>query len=97
MGVITTYVCDKCGRAWNSLDKDNQPVAIAIFIQFGRTQYVLADTPDQRAMWCRECVMKFGVSEPCCEKDKEVAPKVPLSFEEKFVMLLNDLGFERER
>lgn len=45
--------------------------------------------------WCKTCVIAKGIAEPFGKKDKEIAPK-PLSFEDKFVELMTDVGFQME-
>ena len=99
MGQFITYKCDKCKKTWVSTDKTEQPVSIAILVDFGNpsgqpkySQYLT----DNNAMWCRTCVMKAGIKEPYTDTDVKVAPPEPLPFEEKLTLLLEELGFIRE-
>jgi hypothetical protein len=98
MAQYTTYKCDKCGKEWLSTDKNEQPVSVAIVVDFGNpTGTPRPDryrSPQHRAMWCRPCVMAAGVCEPATEKEKSTAPP-ELSFEDKVIMLLEELGFEQ--
>ena len=96
MAVITTYKCDKCGKEWHPNSGEEMPVAVGIVVEFGKTTLPAAPYKRFGAMWCRECVMKSGIHPPMTEADKQVAPEQPLSFEEKFAVLMEELGFARQ-
>jgi hypothetical protein len=99
MGQYTTYKCDKCGKEWLSTTNTEQPVSLAIILDFGNPSSIPAIRygidKRMRAMWCRACVMQVGISEPALPQDKQVAPESPLSFEEKLCALLEELNFTR--
>lgn len=88
------YICDKCGKEWDAIDKSEQPVAIGFALHFGQSNisYGRPGYRDTKAMWCRSCVMSLGISEPANDKDKQVVPEKPLSIEEKILELLEHLG-----
>lgn len=97
MAQYTTFKCDKCGREWDSKNKEIQPVSIGIMVDFGnpsgspRNNYL---PKEMQAMWCRPCVMKTGIYQPFTEDEKKIAPP-KISFDDKIVMLLEELGFQR--
>ena len=98
MGSFTGYTCDKCGKEFRGKNInyfDEQPVCLSLGINFGSTTRT-QQGGKQAAVWCRSCVMKTGVHVPSCAEDKKIAPPTPLSFEDKFVILLNELGFIQE-
>jgi hypothetical protein len=98
MGQYTTYKCDKCGKEWLSTDKKEQPVSVAIVFDFGNpTGTPQPDRyrhPASSAMWCRSCVMETGIHQPMTQEEKFTAPP-EMSFEDKVIMLLEELGFEQ--
>lgn len=100
MATYMTYKCDRCGKEWLSTDKSEQPVSIGLAINFGDP----SGHPPQRfhgfekdlcTMWCRSCVMSLGLHSPITKEEKAEAPP-ELSFEDKIITFLNDLGFYQE-
>ena len=98
MATYTTYKCDKCGKEWLSTDNTEQPVSIGIVVDFGNSSGYLRSPNYSRVQgvtWCRKCVIGIGITEPSSEREKSIAPETKLSFEDKLVILLEDLGFLR--
>lgn len=98
MGIITLYECERCGRKWNPQKEAIKPVTVGIYIKYNQIAADFMDYPTASAMWCRDCAVMLGIVEPVISNpiEKEIAPDVPLSFEEKFVSLLAELGVIRE-
>jgi hypothetical protein len=95
--VKTVYVCDKCGKEWTATNPCNRPVMLGITIQFGVTDFnTYPGPPIYQAMWCKQCVIKTGISAPGNKEEVKIAPVTPLTFEEKFVLLLDELGVVRK-
>ena len=95
--VKTIYKCDKCGKEWDASTNIDQPVMVGIVVKFGATE-LSHPYPTYGQMWCRSCLIGAGVVEPCmADKDAgRKAPEQPLSFEEKFTLLLEEIGFVRD-
>lgn len=102
MTVKTIYHCDKCGKEWdaslNTSEQKDQMCTVAIGVSFGRTTMNTSnfsyDLKEQQ--WCRTCVIETGFSEPRGEGDLKVAPETPMSFEDKVVEFMNELGFSQD-
>ena len=95
MTVKTIYHCDKCGKEWdagkNSSEQEDQICTVGIGVRFGGTKLQAYDVKEQH--WCRTCVMESGFDEPRGEADEKVSPETPMSFEDKIVGFMNELGF----
>ena len=94
MATRTIITCDKCGKEWLYGSNDFHPVTISVDFNFGSTTASAFPSGSNRkqATWCRECVMSSGVYAPITKEDKELAP-VELTFEQKVIMLIEELGF----
>ena len=99
MAIITTYKCDKCGKEWIPGAKgseNEQPVAVSLGFDFGKTEVRYKVQPDVMLtkMWCRECVVSLGMYAPTNKAEKATAP-VELTFEQKVIILFEELGFRQ--
>lgn len=92
MAINTIYICDRCGKEWLSTDRTEQPVALGICIKFGATGLYTTEQVFSKAMWCRSCVMELGITEPITKEDKEKSHETPISFEDKLIKLLAEIG-----
>lgn len=98
--IKTTFICDRCGTEYaqkeggHGMEFEQQPVCVGMYFNFGQT-YPPPQSHNISQAWCRPCVMKMGIREPITKEDKEVSPEVQLSFDEKVVILLEELGFSR--
>ncbi len=94
--VKITYICDRCKKEWDSKNYTEQPVIIGIALSFNST--TLNYNPQynhniiDNKMWCRTCVMSFGITYPSTKEDKIVAPTEQPSFEEKLKEILLNIG-----
>jgi hypothetical protein len=94
MGIYQQFKCDRCGTVSDYPKGDIQPCTVAVGVNFGLSLPAEIDMKYQ--VWCRECVMKAGIYPPYSDSDKAVAPEAPLTFEEKFILLIEELGFTRQ-
>jgi len=95
MAIITTYKCDKCGKEWIPGASGEHPVAVSIGFDFGKTDppYNCRPSIMRSKMWCRQCVISLGMCEPNKE-EKSTAP-AELTFEQKVIILFEELGFRQ--
>ena len=96
MSEFRGFKCDKCGKEFRYGGKDYDPVAIQITITFGHMSPSSYPSAQGYAVWCRECVMGTGFHKPVTDDDKKVAPVEPMTFEDQFAELIEQLGFVRE-
>ena len=96
MGTFKGFKCDKCKKEFRYGQKDHQPNAIKISIDLGLTSPSNSPHTSSHVVWCRPCVMATGFYRPLTESDKKVAPEQEPTFEEKFSMLIEEMGFVRE-
>jgi len=98
MGKYEMYRCDRCGKEWEASDKTEAPVAIAIIVQFGQSGIFLPSRtiPQQNTqMWCRTCALKTGMAVAHTPTEKQIATPRTLTFEERAIRLIEELGFVR--
>lgn len=96
MGIFNGFICDRCKREFKSDSKDYNPVTIQLRISFGRTTPTDYPNTTDHMIWCRKCLISTGFQIPTTEEDKKIAPEFKLTFEEKFSMMIEALGFIRE-
>lgn len=98
MTVKTIYHCDKCGKEWDAnlkrSEQKDQICTVGIGVRFDGTSLQTHNMKQQH--WCRTCVMESGFNEPYGEADEKVAPETPLSFEDKIIEFMNELGFSQD-
>lgn len=96
--ITSTFRCDRCKREWPLKDNGDpdgaQIVALEILVGFGQRVTSGYGAITRSAQWCRQCVMQVGIEIPRCEDDKKVAPIKELTFEEKFLSLLQEIGIQ---
>lgn len=95
MGIFNGFICDRCGKEFRSNSTNYNPVSISLKIAFGRTLPSSYEAAENK-VWCRECVMKTGLDAPANDEDKKIAPEIELTFEEKFSMMIEALGFIKD-
>ena len=96
MGVFHGFTCDKCKKKFIKGDPKYCPSTVQVAISFGNEGPNSFSSERDHQVWCRECLMATGICKPVTKEDKIVSPEVELTFEEKFSMLLEDLGFTKE-
>lgn len=95
MGTFSGFKCDKCGQSFMLGKEDYRPISVSLHIRFGYTYPDKFTDRSGHAVWCRSCLMSTGFHHPVNEEDKKVAAPKELTFEEKFSILIEDLGFTR--
>jgi len=97
MGTFAGFTCEKCKREFRSTDSDYAPVTIQLSVCFGKTVPGPYSNIKKYALWCQDCLMATRFYVPITE-DKKTPPVAiaELSFEEKFLMMIEELGFVRE-
>ena len=96
MGIFKGFICDKCGKEFISNSKDYNPTTISIAIKFGSTAPSTYPNIKEHQIWCRECLRKTNFCAPPIPEDKKIAPVTELTFEEKFSIMIEELGFIKE-
>lgn len=97
--VKTVFICDKCNKYFEQNTNGSwpeQPCVVALYVSFGSLHVSQSFTPPDTQQWCRTCVMSVGLREPRNDEDRKVAPTQPLSFEDRVVELIEELGFTRQ-
>lgn len=95
MGKFNGFTCDRCGKEFRANTKEYKPVTIQLTVTFGSTPSTYPAT-QRHVIWCRQCLMSSGFQIPITEEDEKMAPELKLTFEEKFSMMIEELGFIRE-
>ena len=90
MSTKVFHTCDKCEKTWEDGSKDANPVAIQLRLNFGAYTVGSWANHEMSAMWCGECIMRYGISKRYDEKDKAIVPAILPTLEEVLVTLLED-------
>lgn len=96
MGIFNGFICDKCKREFRSNSKDYNPTTISITIKFGSA--ILSAYPNikERQIWCKKCIEKTNFCALVISKDEKITSTIELTFEEKFSLMIEELGFLKE-
>ena len=96
MGIFNGFICDRCKREFRACNKDYNPVTIQLKISFGSTYPIDYTNTIDYKVWCRECLISSGFHKPTTKEDVRVSPNLELTFEEKFSIMIEELGFVKE-
>lgn len=89
--------CDRCGDEWedNTENRNKQIWKIGIGMSCGRNSSI-SITSLKTQDWCRKCVNELQLIGLSPQKKKAESAPIEITFEEKVVELLNELGFYQE-
>lgn len=73
--IITTYTCDKCGHEQKE-PKQMWAVGIVAREQRDKTYTKYQDSPKEKVLWCRSCLVKLGIL-PSAVNDPPAPTPVP--------------------
>ena len=60
MAVETKYICDRCGAVQ---DAPGGMWSVMLYVELGVNPYMRqGQSPEKYALWCRQCVEKFGLA-----------------------------------
>lgn len=80
MGIVTTYVCDRCQKS--QADDGEQMWEIGLSLRHcGFTHYRISSDPAYQSLWCRPCCVEVGILAPFII-DPDYKQPAPITFED---------------